>query len=384
MTKLRASQMDLFMQCGESANVAGEILIDEPNEAGPVGSAVHEMIANYLRGDDVSRESVAERHGVALDDCDWLVNTAIRLWEHGRGDCPALKTFFPSPSVEYHTRVGFDTFTLSGRADAWGDADSWGPDQSVQILDWKTGYKDTSNYHQMMAYAALFFDSIHDVTLTTVYLRLGSIDVRKISIAQIRAWLDQVALHIVNSAGKFSPGDHCGYCPRKATCEGRRVWMQSAAADLLPLMQGQSLPIVRERLPEFWQYIGLVEKAAKTAREMVKDSLRVDGPVDLGDGRAFGMVEENGTPEIDTEKAWPIIEAYVPEERRAACFKVRKTDTEKVIGELAPARQKGKLKAEFNAALDAVGAITRTTKQTPREYTIPLNERGRAWEPQLS
>src|SRR4030042_5671960 len=141
---IRASKMPLFLTCPQSLKRAPEIPIDSDSEIARLGTAVHEAMANYVMNNRVDAGELAEKHGVDLKELSILFAFGRQAWEE-------LSPYFPTPEVEESMEATLNkVFCLRGRADVFQLATD-----AIHIIDWKSGYKKTNYWPQLLAYGYL-------------------------------------------------------------------------------------------------------------------------------------------------------------------------------------------------------------------------------------
>lgn len=201
---LRCSSLPLAFQCpGSVRTESGEILIKIANEGGPLGSAVHEVMAALVlshNGDGPDVRAMAMKHGVDADDLARLVAYGLHAWR-------ALAQYYPDPSIEQEMSYVTPAFALSGHIDLHAAWEEW-----ANFLDWKSGYKQPDYFHQLMGYACLLFfvyPSIKTVRATVVWLRDWTQETMLVTREDVGKWEDNLNEHVVHWSGTYTAGAHC-------------------------------------------------------------------------------------------------------------------------------------------------------------------------------
>ena len=95
--RLRCSSLPLAFRCAGSVR-RGPLVIDERNDAGELGTAAHEALANLIdtgRVDWEALTALAQKHNVDATELRTLVALGARLWD-------SVKESFPMASTEVH------------------------------------------------------------------------------------------------------------------------------------------------------------------------------------------------------------------------------------------------------------------------------------------
>ena len=157
------SSLPRIVKCPPSAaHVDGEggpTRINKSSQPARLGTALHEAMAFYERhGVARNMDEVAAKHEVPEDELIELFAVAKRGWL-------AVEALFPQPLIEVRMKQQIlDGVFLVGTADLLDTSD---PDH-IQLLDWKTGWKQADYWHQLLAYAymALRLYGNEDSTVT--------------------------------------------------------------------------------------------------------------------------------------------------------------------------------------------------------------------------
>ncbi len=359
---LRCSSLPVAFQCPGSVRPAeDEILIKIANEAGPLGSAVHEVMAALVlshNGDGPDVRAVAMKHGVDSGDLARLVAYGLHAWK-------ALAQYYPDPSTEQEMSYVTPTFTLTGHMDLHATGEEW-----ANFLDWKSGYKQPDYFHQLMGYACLLFvlyPRITTVRATVVWLRDWTQETMLVTREDVGQWEESLNERVVRWDGTYTAGAHCQFCPRFAACPARQALVRSALTDIQAtddLFQGADGTIHPSAMPAIVSMyregkLSVVKGLLKQIDDMILAAIAATGPIDLGNGRELALVPENRDT-IEPLTAWPIISDRLSNEELAPCIKIGKTALLDAVGDKAPRGQKAKVKAHLMEELKAAGAVNTT------------------------
>ena len=353
MTQARASSMPLLKKCSALLTVKGQ-KIDHYHPAADTGTAVHEAIEQYVLNSSVMDPyHLASKHGVEhdVDEIAWMANYGRKLFDS------MLRSRMPHPLVEVymeHAYASNDGFTmkLTGHADLLCYRD----DGTVIVLDWKTGRHEGDHYAQLLTYGWLAKQHRPDgyvverVVAMVVYLRSGNYESWEWTRSEIESEATEMFERIAGERGKYSPGEHCQYCPVYVHCEARRLMAREAVASLE--RDGGVLT------DQGWATRGTVKRAVYDMEDTVKDRIRQakDGRVDLG-GSVLSL-DKRTRSEIDIRVAWPILTKYLDTDTLAGAMTMSKTKVERSLRAL-------RLNvAEILEELEEAGAIQTSTTET--------------------
>lgn len=348
MIAVRVSALPLVFKCGQSQG--GDIRVDETGGGAALGTATHVALQPVVSGGAVDWESLpalATEHGVDVDELRGLVAAGVAAWRDG-GFAPGV------PEVALSGVFG--DVLLTGHLD-WAVGAIGG--------DWKTGRQDDDYAQQMRGYAALLLDddaSLAFAKMSIVWLRDQQIETYTLRRADLPAWVESLNRAVADET--FRTGPHCRYCKRSATCPGA----QARQAEAVRAIQTTGPMLIEQMEPD--AVIDLYEQArtvsAMAARVLETIKMRATTkPID-GEKRRLVVVEEQRR-EVDTLKAWPVLQEHLSTEAMAGALDVRISRAEEAIRAAAPRGQGAKQIREFNAALESSGAVTVKSQSKIRE-----------------
>jgi hypothetical protein len=369
--KLRCSSLPLAFACpGSIRHAEGEVLIEIANEAAPLGSAVHEVLAEAIRkpsAEHLDVRPVALKHGVDADDLERLTAYGLHAWR-------ALQQFYPDPVMEQPLVYETPAFRLTGHPDLLSVGPDW-----ANVADWKTGYKQADHFHQLMGYAALCFAAypqIVHVNATTVWLRDWSRETIRITVEDLLQWEEVLTARVVHWSGTYTAGPHCQFCPRFAACPARQALVRSAIAEatgegLGTLMHADYPVDLRPAFAAFYTSgkLQLAKQLLDRLDSLIRAELLASGPLDLGNGRELAMVPDPRDT-IDPQKAWPVISRILTDEEIAPCLRIGKTALLDTVAAKAPRGHKGKAKTALMEELKVAEAVSTKTHHKLTERKI--------------
>lgn len=360
---IRASAADRAWDCTESLLPGDGPLVSPTGEAAELGSAFHEWARTRNSGADL--EEIVSRYGVDPDDLDRLVAYAmiaerdLRKWFVGATaeqsmeyreawDCP--------PYTEIHLTGTVDRAEVVGERGA--------------ILDYKTGRVETGYEHQQRTYAFLWLcenPDLIEVQSATVHVAHGYWRGRTYTRRQLIAWWYDLKRRLANGVGRFSPGDHCSFCPRRPTCPGVKAYHQTALACVdEPVFEGEltieNKEIEGPLLAERRRKVVYIAQRCKDFLNVLRATAIEVGEIPAGDGKVLRIIDTH-RKDLDTLKAWPILSATIGQEALAEACEIKLTKCKQFVRD-ATDKGKGAAAKELVDELEKSGAVsTRVVKQ---------------------
>jgi len=349
----RASSANLFAVCAGAAHGENhEVTLNPVDDAGTLGTAVHDGCAEIVRGRPADTGAIALQYGLdeaQKRDLIWLLAVATRFWaEYGT-------QFGEEPSVERELTA----------MDHSGHTDVLGADPPVaRVLDWKTTRLEVINYQpQMMEYLWLVghspdspIPSSFDCQYILVFLRDRTVEVSAVMDRQtVDDWHVEYMRRINEWDGKtYCPGGHCRYCPRLAHCPAQRAIIQQAMQSVTV----DDLPV--EDVVTLYERLRWAEAFCDTTIKAIKLRAEAEGGEIVADGRALTLQEQN-RQKIRAREAWPVIMSRLTEAELAPAVTIGKTALLDAIGKKSPRGQKKAEKEALMAALEAANAVETNT-----------------------
>jgi hypothetical protein len=309
-------------------------------------------------------ESAAADFRVDPTELGMMAKFGAQAWEK-------LEEFFPSPVCELQMaeELPGTSVTLSGTPDLFCSDDQW-----AVVLDWKGGRRDADYEHQLRGYAALLMlgdDLIETVTATVVWLRDQEVESYTIHRSHLQPWVQTLARNLA-STGEFRPGTNCEFCPRSHECPALVAMAKRDAAILGDLAAVESLTtsvnqMTPARMAELLGKARMVSRFTDTFVSTVRARVSAaGGELDCGD-KTLRIVESERR-EIDTAKAWDVLQGHLPDGALAECLDVRMSAVEKAVAAAAPPRQGAAAKRALAAELESAGAVSTTIVRSLKEF----------------
>lgn len=347
---VRASSSPLVVTCPQSR--LGAMHIDVANDAAAVGTAVHELMPMFIRGDrydDViaQAEIVAGRHGVADSAAEvaQLAGMAYQLWK-------GIEAKHPQPITERTFSVDLDGIVLTGHPDVVSPQAS-----EVRVVDWKTGRKrDPLLWVQLCAYGLLVADAFNKdrVRITIVWVRDGERETHTIDKLHIDHFRDDL-IRAVRTDRRYVVGDHCVYCPRMAECPARKELCKAAAESANAADCGGD--IRRQPVDKVLAGMRAFERLAGTYKDMIKQSVTRYGPIEVEGARLIGLKPRTRSKLVNPKAAYPIVQQYITPDQWASVFESGLTALKDAVRANAKRGEKSQVVSEVLDKLDAAGCI---------------------------
>lgn len=326
---------------------------------------------------------------LGTDDHDDLARQVVA------GTLPARLARIAPPHARVEVTVAYDAATGEGRIA--GDKDgrdygSFGPfeipgkidvlwldEDTVVIVDWKTGHKDVdpaSRNWQLWGYALAVCRALGK-TKARVYIAYTNqpgqpIDEHTLDafdLADFAKRLQRLQVSEAESQRKYREGSvpptveglWCRHCASKSRCPSKTGLLVQVAEKGLAVIGDTALTRERARAAHFEiERIDQLLREAKARRERWIDE---HGPIDLGDGKAFGRVPRKGNRILDGDKAVQAIREVVGESAREfeAMAIERKTSQaaiERAAKMLGNGQSPKKIKDTIVKRLDELGGVS--------------------------
>lgn len=249
---------------------------------------------------------------------------------------------------------------------------------AVVIADFKTGYGNVepAATNAQLAFYALAAARALDKTraiVRLIFTKTERVEEAELDAFDLAAFGERLAaLHSTIAALKHpvstTEGSWCRYCPSKHVCpskNGQLVQLAERGAAVL----GDSLITPERRRAAYEQFVR-IEQIVADAKRRLDASIDDFGPIDLGNGRAYGRYHRPGRKQLDGDKAVQAIRVVVGEsakefEALAIERSTSQAAIERAAKALAPARGASKLKAAVIAKIEELGGVTYGAEQYP-------------------
>lgn len=305
----------------------------------------------------------------------------------------------PSPRVEVTVAINVATGACrivgegQGRnydidpLEVWGTIDVLGVvSDTVVVIDWKTGFNDSdpaSRNWQLWGYALAAARAL-GLSKARVYIAYTNqpgqpIDSHDLDWEDIAMMARKVADLVPRHARLLKAyredgavpttreGSWCRHCPSKHVCPSKQGLLAVVARSGLP----GPAEMTKEQAAEAVRQVLKFEQLVKDARGRLNQYVDDNGPIDMGNGMAYGRAPRSGNRSIDAEKAVQAIrETLGPDlAREFETLAFERKTSQAALKRAAQQLGVGKSAEKFkNAIMDRVeelGGITYGREQMP-------------------
>jgi hypothetical protein len=255
----------------------------------------------------------------------------------------------------------------------------------ARFLDWKSGRNEESDYYaQLLGYAACLIlgHGAERAVGTVVWLRSQTIETFTFTRADALEFVERLKAQRDNP--RYSTGGHCAHCPRSHSCEallaiGRRDAVIFGNKDLSHTIASGVAKATPAELVSYLRRFKVLKKFGEALEEGIRRRIAEEGPLDSGDGYDLSLVEEPGGRDIDTLKAWPVLQERMTDEEIAGCVTVSASKAEDIVAKKTERGYGAEARRKLAEALEEAGAVTHKTRTILREVRRPrvLKERSK-------
>lgn len=307
---------------------------------------------------------------------------------------PRLARVIPSnPRVE--VTVFYDVATGTGRIAGDGEGRNYssaGPfeipgkidvlgldEDTVVIIDWKTGHKEVdpaSRNWQLWGYALAVCRALGK-TKARLYIAYTNqpgqpIDEHTLDafdLAEFASKLKQLQTREGSLRRRYQQGEQptttegpwCVHCASKSRCPSKTGLLVQISEKGLAVLGDTQLTPERARQAHF--EIERIDQLVKEAKQRREKWIDENGPIDLGNGKAFGRMPRKGNRSLDGDKAVQAIREIVGEsakefEALAVERKTSQAALKRAAQTLGVGQSPEKLKNRLLARIDELGGVT--------------------------
>lgn len=365
MLLIRPSRAPIIAKCPQAA-YPPRTEVETSSDASRMGDAVHEWLATRIPNGSLAGDimELAERFDVESESFAAICFQCWQWWQENR-------QHFPDPETEVGMswRDDLRDIILAGTADLI----SWGGDsRRIRGCDWKSGWLDGDVEPQIRCYAKLALENsdADEVYYVVPRPRLNAVDAWTWPRAEMDVWWEKFAARIEGAAA-YSPGGHCGYCPRFEECP---ALAQRAAMTKGWFLDFQSVADAVGAMTEHEAFqaeetIKLLRRGLDLAHDFIRARAKRSGGKIVGPDGWELRIEESKKREIKPREAWPILLDSLGAARILEAVKVSKTIAEQIIKDATPRGKKGTpgkgaAAAAFVQRLEDAGALQITFQET--------------------
>jgi CRISPR/Cas system-associated exonuclease Cas4 (RecB family) len=288
-------------------------------------------------------------------------------------------------------KLAYDTLARTGRIIGEGGGRDYGPLGPFEIagscdvlwvVDVQTGHNDVdpaSRNWQLWGYAlaAARALGLSKARVIIVYTKTKRIDQHDLDFEDLATFAERLAklhprvaeLHAIRKRGEqldTFEGSWCRYCPSKHVCPSKNGLLVQIAERGMAVPGDSDLSTMERRRAAYEQLVRL-DQLVSDAKKRLQANVDEHGPIDLGNGMAYGRFAREGDRRIDPAIATKVIRKVVGEsakEFEAVAFE-RKTSQAAIERACkAIAGQRG-LKPKIMEAIEKAGGVKR-----PIEYPV--------------
>ncbi len=354
--KLRCSSLPRIAACPASAEAPLVSVVDEWNEAGAVGTAVHEGLAHWIKTQKFPPlDALCEKHGVKPAEVGWLIRNGRHVWG-------VYEPLVDLVGVEHHLTGALGEHELSGHLDELGRRKD--KPRTAVVIDWKTNRVERDYSRQILGYGSLVFQNaaqINEVIGVIVWLREaekdGSVPTETLTMTRdnVSLWTEKFLDHLESGEYTNNP-ETCAFCPKRHACATRSILMRNAVACVSKL--DPKAVLTRDDLARIYPQAQAAKRALNEFDKMLKAQV-AEAPVSLGNGQEL-YIQETKTDIIAPRDAATI---YGADQVLESCT-LSKTKFLDAQTEGAPKRGRKLAKTEIIDTLRNAGAIeTRVDKK---------------------
>jgi hypothetical protein len=302
-----------------------------------LGKLIHECCHQFVKTNKFDLSGTAAHYpnvtGGMVSQADTMLAYAESVWIK-------LVNFFPAPQCEASLSLKDNdcllvnqsiAYRLTGTLDVYSQIDQ----HRAILLDWKSGFVDSSYQQQMAGYAYLLWvwmGKPDDVLIkaVAVWLRHGYYNVLSYDAERLKQWAFDLKHNVLSKPNAYQVSEHCRFCPIFSDCEARKLWVNGTLDAFM--FNGQNDPtgnlqrymdVAKEKIngitTENKNDAGLAEivgdmlfrikiaaKAVDDAKEMLRMAVQRVGPIPLEEDKALA-IREVPIRTLEPEKSFPIL-----------------------------------------------------------------------------
>lgn len=353
---VRASALNRVIKCAPSL-IAPKFNYQSADPNTKLGTVFAEFISLHIKNPDENVfqkiKEVSSKHRIEPDELSLLAWNGVKCWTH-------LSKKFPSPLVEQEVSATFKNGVIS--LTLIGTIDLVSCDSGLaRIIDWKFGSYHTNHYQQLMAYAACLMANNHYID----EVWLGTVDLLNVEIKPeglhsrdfvLNEWLPQVMEKVIQQV-TYTPGVHCGYCPRYVECQPRMEYFNSAFMQFLRLGEEKTWDDLDE--VEILGIAKILEKQIAVVKDCIKAKIKRSTEQKLTTSLGTLRLKSETRREIITEIALPILTNVtgIPLEEITRHMNLTLTKLKEMVSKSAPRGQKTEVVEKTLKSLENEGAL---------------------------
>jgi hypothetical protein len=355
-----------------------ETPIAPEGEAAKLGSAFHVWAESIFEDEPADVPEIADRYGVDPDELHRLAAYAYTAWRD-------IKDYFtPASQAEVSfegTAKSHPEYHFTGSTDRLEvQLEPTSPDPPwACVLDWKTGRVEGSYEQQFRQYAWLVcmkYPEVQVVHVIACYVQLKFWETHTYTREQLTTWHEDFLRRLDNGIGRYQPGDHCEFCPRRCTCPGAREYSRNAIETMSDIPLEQLTVENRDELGpaynECYRKVQHIMKRCEEFKASIKQLVHDVGGIPDGKGKMLGITETNRRS-LDPMNAWPILQQYMSDAEIAEATKISLKKCQDTVA-ARTSGAKGEARKQLLRALEGAEAVRVKTTESMREMKAPLHK----------
>jgi hypothetical protein len=365
---VRASSLPDLMVCTPSVtNPDGFPEVEEQNEAALLGTLVHKVIEKMIATGEFDLSTLKQRVTAAeYERAEKLASNFLIVWRQAA-------EYMAAPVVEGAFSVDLGEVVVTGHVDCYHlDA------RRAFVLDWKTGRQHEDHYHQVAAYAygawsLAGYPEDYTIYVSVLYLEDTSVKPYTFTVADLKEWRDEINAQIKDT--RYVVGKKCAFCSIQDSCPAYQVFARNAMGIFANLKDADYGRLNLDTLPpakrgELADKIYILDKAKSRVRLKFRNHAKLKGPIDLGDGTVYTLVESEDR-RLDVARGLPILEKRIGKDVVKELANIKLDSALSAFAQKAAKGKKTLARQQLLAELEKAGAIqTTTSEQLWRRPTV--------------
>ena len=279
-------------------------------------------------------------------------------------------------------------YGVQGAFEVFGSADVVGEDaDAVVVIDWKTGYGavEPASTNPQLAFGALAACRAlgkSRAIVRLVFTKTGVCDEAELDLLDLAAFANTLAglhpriaeLKAARRRGESVPtreGSWCKFCSSKPSCPSKNALLVQLSGGGLSVVGDSTM--TPEKAADAVRQFQHVEQLVKDAKARLITYVDENGPIDLGNGKAYGRYVRSGDERLDGAVAAQAIADVVGESARefAAVALERKTSKAALTRAAKAIGEQPKLATAVVKRIRELGGATHASPERPvGEFTI--------------
>ena len=261
---------------------------------------------------------------------------------------------------------------------------------AVVIIDWKTGFREVdpaATNLQLAFYALAAARALgkNRAIVRIVYTKMHRIDEAELDALDLADLVERLrSLHVrvakVIAAKRdgeqvaTKEGSWCRHCASRAHCPSKTALLVQVATQGLAVIGDSEM--TPERAAAAYEQINKIDQLVQDAKKRLDTFVEERGPIDLGNGKAYGRYHRKGNERIDGDVAVKAIREVIGDPDTLKRFETEAVERKIVVTKAAIDRAAkavgggASLAKSVIAKVRDLGGVTSTATYPVGEYTI--------------